>query len=113
VNFQNAHNFEEYVGILKTDELPLLRAVSLTPRQRLIREMILQLKTGSLDTGYFRHKFGVDVWQQFQPVYERLSEEELLERDGETITLTRRGLLEVETFLLEFFEPELRAVRYA
>jgi len=55
----------------------------------------------------------VDVWQQFQPVYERLSEEELLERDGETITLTRRGLLEVETFLLEFFEPELRAVRYA
>jgi len=113
VNFQNAHNFEEYVGILKTDELPLLRAVSLTPKQRLIREMILQLKTGSLDTGYFRHKFGVDVWQQFQPVYERLSEEELLERDGETITLTRRGLLEVETFLLEFFEPELRAVRYA
>jgi oxygen-independent coproporphyrinogen-3 oxidase len=113
VNFQNAHNFEEYVRILKTDELPLLRAVSLTPKQRLIREMILQLKTGSLDAGYFRHKFGVDVWQQFQPVYERLSEEELLERDGETITLTRRGLLKVENFLLEFFEPELRAVRYA
>ena len=113
VNFQNAHNFEEYVRILKTGELPLLRAVSLTPKQRLIREMILQLKTGSIDTGYFLRKFGVDVWQQFQPVYERLSEEKLLERDGETITLTRRGLLEVENFLLEFFEPELRAVRYA
>ena len=113
VNFQNAHNFEEYVRILKTGELPLLRAVSLTPKQRLIREMILQLKTGSIDTGYFLRKFGVDVWQQFQPVYERLSEEKLLERDGETITLTRRGLLEVESFLWEFFEPELRTVRYA
>jgi oxygen-independent coproporphyrinogen-3 oxidase len=113
VNFQNAHNFEEYVRILKTDELPLLRAVSLTPKQRLIREMILQLKTGSLDTGYFLRKFGVDVWQEFQPVYERLGEEKLLARNNGMITLTRRGLLEVEQFLWEFFEPELKTVRYA
>ena len=113
VNFQNAHNFEEYVRLLDSDRLPLLRAVSLTPKQRLIREMILQLKNGSLDTTYFRNKFGVDVWQEFRPVYERLSEEKLLVREGETITLTRRGLLEVEHFLVEFFEPELRTVRYA
>jgi coproporphyrinogen III oxidase-like Fe-S oxidoreductase len=113
VNFQNAHNFEEYVRILDTNELPLLRAVSLTPMQRLIREMILQLKTGSLDIGYFRKKFAVDVWQEFRPVYERLREKNLLERENEVITLTRRGLLEVENFLLEFFEPELRTVRYA
>ncbi len=113
VNFQNAHNFEDYVRILNTDKLPLLRAVSLSPKQRLIREMILQLKTGSLDTAYFCNKFGVDVWQEFLPVYERLRHEKLLERDMETVTLTRRGLLEVEHFLLEFFEPELRTVRYA
>jgi len=113
VNFQNAHNFEEYVRILDTDKLPLLRAVSLTPKQQLIREMILQLKTGSLDTAYFRNKFAVDVWQEFRPVYERLREEKLLECDHDTIRLTRRGLLEVEHFLVEFFEPELRTVRYA
>lgn len=113
VNFQNAHNFEEYVRILNTDTLPLLRAVSLTPKQRLIREMILQLKTGWLDTAYFRDKFGADVWQEFRPVYERLQTEGLLTRDGETITLSRRGLLGVEHFLLDFFEPELRTVRYA
>ncbi len=113
VNFQNAHNFEEYVRILNTDKLPLLRAVSLTPKQRVIREMILQLKTGSLDMAYFLNKFRVDVWQEFQSVYERLRDEKLLERENETITLTRRGLLEVEHFLLEFFEPELRTVRYA
>jgi oxygen-independent coproporphyrinogen-3 oxidase len=113
VNFQNAHNFEEYVRILNTNKLPLLRAVSLTPKQRLIREMILQLKTGALDISYFRNKFGVDVWQEFAPVYERLSGKMLLEREAESIKLTRRGLLEVEHFLLEFFEPELRTVRYA
>jgi hypothetical protein len=37
----------------------------------------------------------------------------LLERENGTINLTRRGLLEVEHFLLDFFEPELRSVRYA
>jgi oxygen-independent coproporphyrinogen-3 oxidase len=113
VNFQNAHNFEEYVRILNEDRLPLLRAVSLTPKQRLIREMVLQLKTGMLDTGYFRQKFGVDVWNEFRSVYERLEDKSLLERQNGTIALTRRGLLEVDHFLLDFFEPELRTVRYA
>jgi len=113
VNFQNVHTFEEYVRVLETGKLPLLRAVSLTPDQRLIREMVLQLKTGRLDTNYFQRKFGVDIWEQFRLVYERLAQEELLERDGESIRLTRRGLLEVDQFLPEFFEPELRTVRYA
>jgi oxygen-independent coproporphyrinogen-3 oxidase len=113
VNFQNAHNFEEYVRILNSGKLPLLRAVSLTPHQLLIREMILQLKTGSLDLAYFRRKFAVDVWQEFRSVYERLRDNDLLQRENETINLTRRGLMEVEHFLLEFFEPELRTVRYA
>jgi oxygen-independent coproporphyrinogen-3 oxidase len=113
VNFQNAHNFEEYVRILNEDRLPLLRAVSLTPKQRLIREMVLQLKTGSIDTGYFQKKFGVDVWNEFRPVYEELEEKSVLERHNGTIALTRRGLLQVDHFLLDFFEPELRTVRYA
>jgi putative oxygen-independent coproporphyrinogen III oxidase len=113
VNFQNLHNFEEYVRILTTDNLPLLRAISLTPKQRLIREMILQLKTGQLDTGYFLEKFGVDVWDEFRPVYERFKRDKLLDRQNGTIELTRRGLLEVDEILWEFFEPELKTVRYA
>src|ERR687891_593780 len=89
VNFQNAHNFEEYVRILNEDRLPLLRAVSLTPKQRLIREMVLQLKTGWLDTGYFHKKFGIDVWNEFRPVYEGLEEKELLSRQNGNVSLTR------------------------
>ena len=113
VNFQNAHNFEEYVRILNEDRLPIYRAVSLTPKQRLIREMVLQLKTGMLDTDYFQRKYAVDVWEEFQPVYENLLANDLLRRDNGTIRLTRPGLLQVDHFLLEFFEPELRTVRYA
>jgi oxygen-independent coproporphyrinogen-3 oxidase len=101
------------VRILNEDRLPLLRAVSLTPKQRLIREMVLQLKTGSIDTGYFQQKYGVDVWNEFRPVYEDLEEKSVLERHNGTIALTRNGLLQVDHFLVDFFEPELRTVRYA
>ena len=112
VHFQNAHNFEEYLALLERDQLPLLRALTLTPKQKLIREMILQLKTGAIDLQYFRSKFGVDVWHEFQPVYERLDDAKLVERRNQTIALTRSGLLQVDHFLSEFFEPELKAVRY-
>jgi oxygen-independent coproporphyrinogen-3 oxidase len=112
VNFQNAPQVEDYLRVLDTDELQLWRALPLTAKQKLIREMILQLKTGSIDTEYFSRKFDVDVWQEFHSVYERLEKAELLERKGAKIELTRRGLLEVDHFLSEFFEPELRSVRY-
>ncbi len=42
-----------------------------TPRQRLIREMILQLKTGRLEPAYFRHKFGADILESFADGFER------------------------------------------
>jgi oxygen-independent coproporphyrinogen III oxidase len=112
VHFQNAHNFEEYVRILESDNLPLWRALPLTPKQKLIREVILQLKTGALDTRYFHRKFGVDVWQEFQSVFELLNQERMLERDEETIELTRSGILQVDHFLAEFFEPESKTARY-
>lgn len=113
VHFQNAHSFEEYVSALERDELPLLRALPLTPKQNLIREMILQLKTGALDLHYFQQKFGVDIWQEFQPVYQQLHKEEMLDNDNGKIQLTRRGILQVDHFLSEFFETELKPVRYA
>ena len=113
VHFQNAPRYEDYLQALESDQMPLWRALALTPKQRLIREMVLLLKRGAIDTGYFQQKFGVDVWQEFQPVYEKLTQENMLQRHNGTIELTRKGLLQVDHFLPEFFEPELKSVRYA
>jgi hypothetical protein len=74
--------------------------------------MILQLKTGWLDRHYFQTKFDRDVWSEFQPVFERLELDGFVQRSPEQIKLTRPGLLQVDHFLSEFFEPELKAVRY-
>ena len=112
VHFQNVHNFEEYIGLIEKNQLPLLRALTLTPKQKLIREIILQMKTGRLDLSYFQHKFGVDVWDEFKEVFEQLNSDALVERDEIRVVLTRKGLLQVDHFLSEFFEPELKAVRY-
>ena len=65
VHVQNVDTWEQYVAMLDKGELPLGRALPVTPRQLLIREMILQLKTGRLDAGYFQHKFGVDILARF------------------------------------------------
>jgi len=112
VHFQNVHSFEEYVSLIDKDKLPLLRAMTLTAKQKLIREMILQLKTGALDRSYFQGKFGIDPLLEFRPVFDQLAEAGFAGRDNGSILLTRKGLLQVDHFLSEFFEPELKAVRY-
>lgn len=112
VNFQNVRTLEEYIRVLDTDQLQLWRALTLTPKQKIIREMILQLKTCSLDTEYFQRKFGVDVWDEFRPVYEELERRELLNHTSGKIELTRNGVLQVDHLLNKFFEAELGFVQY-
>src|SRR5204862_491222 len=82
VNFQNADSFEEYIQLLDADRLPLYRALPLSAKQNLIREMILQLKTGAIQTEYFSRKFDVDVWEEFHSTYSRLEREGLLALDN-------------------------------
>ncbi len=113
VHFQNAHSFGEYIRLIDQEQLPICRALKMTPNQQLIREMVLQLKTCRISVDYFQRKFGVDIWQNFQPVYERLQADGMLERQGGIIELTRRGILHLDHFLPDFFEEELQAVRYA
>ncbi len=112
VHVQNLDTWEQYIGELDRGELPLARALPVRPHQLLIREMILQLKTGRLDANYFRSKFQADVLQDFREGFDKLADAGFLTVGGETVELTRGGLLQVDRFLPEFFEPEYRGVRY-
>src|SRR5690606_8873463 len=70
VHYQNHPEWEAYCGALEKGALPLNRALRISPRQALIREMILQLKKGFLERDYFQEKFGVDIVEQYRPTWE-------------------------------------------
>jgi oxygen-independent coproporphyrinogen III oxidase len=112
VHYQNLAEWPEYIGALGRGEPPLWRGMQPTSHQLLVREMVLQLKTGFLDVGYFRRKFGVEILDQWRDVWRQYSEDELLSIDGDEIRLTRAGLLQVDALLPAFFEPEHQGVRY-
>jgi oxygen-independent coproporphyrinogen-3 oxidase len=112
MHYQNLSEWPQYVGALDRGELPLWRGMQPTEHQRLVREMILQLKTGRLDAGYFRRKFGVEILDQWRDVWQEYAADNLLSIAGDQIQVTRTGLLQVDALLPAFFEPEHRGVRY-
>jgi oxygen-independent coproporphyrinogen III oxidase len=112
VHMQNLDTWEAYVAALDRGELPLGRALPVTDRQRLIREVVLQLKTGRLDPAYFRAKFGADIRQEFADAFSALEANGILEPGTGEVVATPRGLLEIDRHLPAFFEPEFRTVRY-
>jgi oxygen-independent coproporphyrinogen-3 oxidase len=112
VHYQNHAEWEAYCGALEGGDLPLNRAMRVTPRQALIREMILQLKKGRLDAKYFVDKFGVDIIDEWRAVWDEYAADEYLIFQDDRIELTRAGLLRVDALLPAFFEPEFRDVRY-
>jgi oxygen-independent coproporphyrinogen-3 oxidase len=112
VHVQNVDTWEQYVAMLDRGELPLGRALPVEPKELLIREMILQLKTGRLETGYFHRKFGSDILETFREGFRRWEEAGYLTRHNGNVELTRAGLLQVDRLLPEFFEPKHRGSRY-
>ncbi len=117
VHYQNEPEWGNYVGRLTESEdhpseLPIFRALAITPHQALVREMILQLKKGWLDRGYFQRKFGVDIVKEWQGVWNGYQQEGLATIGDERITLSREGLLRADSLLPAFFEPEHQGVRY-
>jgi oxygen-independent coproporphyrinogen-3 oxidase len=112
VHMQNVDTWEQYVTMLQKGELPLGRALPAAPRELLIREMILQLKTGRLDADYFQRKFGVDILDAYGPAFRQLAEAGELSVHDDAVEMTRTGLLQVDRLLPAFFEPEHRGSRY-
>ena len=112
VHYQNVDTWEQYTEMLGRGELPIHRALPITDHQRLIREMILQLKTGKLDVKYFRDKFGEDIRSEFAEQFHSLVGEGFAEMQGDEIKLNRQGLLRADALLHRFFEPEFQNVRY-
>lgn len=112
VHYQNLDQLEDYLTTVESGVLPINRALRPTDHQRLIREMILQMKEGHISAEPFRRKFGVNILNEFAAPLAAQQAKGYLNVSGDDITLTRKGLLQADTLLPEYFEPEHREVRY-
>ena len=112
VHYQNLAQWSDYLESLEAGRLPLGRGMAPTAHQRLIRELILQLKTGRLDLDYFRQKYGTDVLEHWSDVWREYEQQGYVEIDDGQVRLTRAGLLRADGLLPAFFEPQHQGVRY-
>jgi oxygen-independent coproporphyrinogen III oxidase len=113
VHMQNLDAWETYSDAIRRGEIPLGRAYRPTHEERTIRELVLQLKRGSIRPAYFREKYGVDVLDRFRAPLASIGDDGYLQRlDEEQVALTRDGLLRVDVLLHRFFLPQHAAIRY-
>jgi oxygen-independent coproporphyrinogen-3 oxidase len=110
---QNLDRWESYSAAIRAGEPALGRAYRPTDEERLIRELVLQLKFGSIRPSYFLDKYGVDVVSRFREPLAWLDERGYLQTaTSDLVALTREGLLRVDALLPQFFRPEHRGIRY-
>ncbi len=110
-HYQNEANFEQYCTRVEAGEMAIFRAMTMTDEEKLVREFILQLKLGRLETQYFADKFGVNVIDRFGTILKAYEREGMLSLDNGTIQLSRHGLLQVDRLLHGFFLPQHRTDR--
>ncbi|MGE3511816.1 MAG: coproporphyrinogen-III oxidase family protein [Vicinamibacterales bacterium] len=113
VHLQNLDTWESYTAAIDRGELPLQRAYRPSQDERLIRELVLQLKRGAIRPSYFATKYGVQILERFADQFASLlASGDAVEVSPDWIRLSRRGLLQVDTLLPRFFLPEHLGIRY-
>jgi coproporphyrinogen III oxidase-like Fe-S oxidoreductase len=113
VHFQNFADWNRYISSLGSNKLPLDRAYPTNHRERLIRELILQLKLGEIGTKYFQDKFATNILEEFRSAFDSLTSQGYLGIvEPDRIVLTRKGLMRVDQLLPEFYHTSFRNARY-
>ena len=113
VHMQNLDDWETYSAAVRGGELPLGRAYRPTSDERIIRELVLQMKRGSIRPRYFRDKYGIDVLERFREQVASIESEGFLaEASPERLALNREGLLRADLLVRRFFLPQHSGIRY-
>ena len=113
VHMQNLDSWQPYAKAIQNGQIPLNRAYQPTNEERMIRELVLQLKLGSIRPSYFQDKYQVDVRSRFAPPFESLRQDGYLdELSTDNVRLSRDGLLRVDSLLPRFFLPAHTDIRY-
>jgi oxygen-independent coproporphyrinogen-3 oxidase len=111
-HYQNEKDIQPYFDRLRRQELPIHRALGMTEEEKLVREVILQMKRGRLERAYFQDKFATDILVRFAPALNHLRQSGYVSVDTDGVRVARPGLLRIDELLEEFFLPQHRHARY-
>jgi len=111
VHYQNEAHWDPYLAAVESGRLPIQRGLKPSPRERLIRELVLGLKKGTADTQRLAATYGIDPLVEWQDAWQHLADAGWLAARGPLPVLTREGLLRVDSLLPVFFEPVDRPAR--
>ena len=103
-HYQNEKHLERYVARIRAGELPTQRGYIMNTDERLIRETVLLLKTGTLDLARLKSRYGVVPEERFEATFDALISAGLASVDGHMFTLNRKALLQVDRLLPLFFD---------
>ena len=112
VHAQNSANWAEYLEMVGAGDFPVKRALVTTPEEQLVREFILQMKTGHVPASYFADKFGVDVLDKFSAPLADLEKQGMLRVADGAVQVTPVGMLQVDGLLPSFYDEQYRNARY-
>ena len=112
VHSQNEVTLGAYQSAVESGRVPAKRAIGLSKQDQLVREFVLQLKTGAVRIGHFLDRFNVSVVETLAEPLDRLVEQEFLTIDPQWIRLTRSGLLRVDRLLPDFYDSAFQSKRY-
>jgi len=112
VHYQNLDQIEDYMKVVQDGQLPVNRAMKPTQHQLLIREFILLMKEGHVEFDRIQKKYGVNILEEFGNALRNQQVAGYLNFDDDGLRLTRKGLLQIDSLLTEYFEEQHRSVRY-
>lgn len=112
VHYQNQADVGPYMTELEKGELPIFRSYKTDEEERFIREFVLQLKLGRTSMSYFQEKYGVDVKDRFSEQLRKLEEDDYFSLEGDSIVVSREGLMQIDRLLQGFFLDHHRDARY-
>jgi len=113
VHMQNLDSWGPYSEKIREGILPLSRGYRTDSEERLIRELVLQLKLGRVRPRYFSDKYDVDILRHFEaPLHSLDQDGYLAEASRDIVSLTRAGLLRVDSLLPRFFQSKHAGIRY-
>ena len=105
--YYNVNDTNRYVRALQEATLPIWRGEKLDLEESMRRTIMLGMKIG-MDRKLFKATYGGDVYDAFQPTWDRLKKLGLVEINNQSIMLTYTGKLFADEVGQQFYSDSMK-----